>query len=455
MIRPPEPPRPLSLLVKEAQKSGRFIEIIESALDPTPGGQYLPWDKIRRRSPPVTLSHEEWWVGIKIARQPLLRELPLHDVTARPLKYATPDPVAERLQRIDRDASGHILLSEEAMSPGHRDRYVVSSLMEEAIMSSLLEGAATTRREAKEMLRTGRPATSKGERMVLNNFRAMQSVKDLLQEDLSPEMIRELHAVLTRDAADAGTPGEYRAPDIDDRFGVWSGDRQLFERGHLPGARAALAGLAGEEGVDLLQQSCTFANTDGPSFVHPVVKGIALHFWIGYVHPFEDGNGRTARALFYWYLLRNEYWLFEYVSISSVLKDAYARYARAYLYTETDDSDLTYFLLFHLEAINRALDDVQAYIRRKTKELRETRAVLHPSSGLNHRQIALLRHALHHPDTVYTYRSHQTSHGVVYQTARTDLLGLAKRGLLNHHSSSGKHKFTAPRDLSERVLEAR
>ena len=442
MIKPPQPPRPFALLLRDAQRDDRLGGVLQHAFNPTPGGQYLPWDALRHRPPPDDLSHGEWWLGTKFARRPLLRDLPLTGTAGAPLRYATPDPVTERLQRIDRDASGQILMAEQAVSPGHRDRYVVSSLVEESIMSSLLEGAATTRRDAKEMLRTGRAPTTKGERMVLNNFRAMQLVKTLLDEDLSPDLIRQLHETLTDRAADAGEPGQYRGPDEEDRFGVWSGDRRLYK----PPPH--------DDVGTYIEQVCAFVNrTDGP-FVHPVVKAIVLHFWIGYVHPFEDGNGRTARALFYWFMLREGYWLFEFVSISSVLTKAYAKYARAYLYTETDENDLTYFLLFHLDVIDQALDSVQAYIRRKAREIRETKAVLHPDAGLNPRQIALLRHALQHPGAAYTFTSHKTSHGVVYQTARTDLLTLADRGLLTTTRAGRKYVFRVPPDLSERVRDA-
>lgn len=309
-------------------------------------------------------------------------------------------------------------------------------------MSSLLEGAATTRQEAKAMLRTHREPSTQGERMVMNNFQAMRQVKELLDQQLTPDLILDLHRTLTRDAADAGEPGAFRGPDVSDRFGVWSGDRRLY----IPPPHEAVPGLIG--------QACAFINREDGPFVHPVIKAIALHFWIGFVHPFEDGNGRTARALFYWQMLRERYWLFEFVSISGVLKDAYAQYARAYLYTETDDNDLTYFLLFHLDVIDRALDEVHAYIRRKTRELQETRAVLHPSAGLNHRQIALLRHALQHPEAVYTFQSHRRSHGVVYQTARTDLLGLAEKGLLSQRQTGRAYTFHVPADLSSRVRES-
>lgn len=431
----------MSLAVQKVMEEGRLMDIMGRVKTPAPTGRYFHWDELRLRPPPEELTHEEWWVGTKLARQAVLRELPLHDPLGRPLVYATPDPTQERLQRIDRDASGQMLLSEEALSSGHRDRYVISSLVEESIMSSLLEGAATTRREAKEMLRTGRKPASKGERMVLNNFRGMQQIKRVLDRDLSHDLIRDLHRTLTRDAIDAGVPGEYRGPDTEGRFGVWSGDRQLYK----PPPSEAVVGL--------LDQSIAFANGTGGPFVHPVLKAIALHFWIGFVHPFEDGNGRTARALFYWYMLKQRYWLFEYISISGVLTKAYAKYARAYLYTETDDNDLTYFLLFHLNVIDRALDNMRAYVQRKTQELRETRALLHPSSGLNHRQIALLRHALQHPDAVYTFESHRRSHGVVYQTARTDLLDLSGRGLLLQQKAGRQYRFGVPGDLSDRIRE--
>jgi Fic family protein len=89
--------------------------------------------------------------------------------------------------------------------------------------------------------------------------------------------------------------------------------------------------------------------------VHPVVRAILIHFMLGYDHPFYDGNGRTARALFYWSLARSGYWLMEYVSISRLLRQAPAQYARAYRHTETDDNDTTYFIVHQLEVIQQAI----------------------------------------------------------------------------------------------------
>jgi len=70
---------------------------------------------------------------------------------------------------------------------------------------------------------------------------------------------------------------------------------------------------------DLMEEFCKFASTDEDDFIHPLIKGIILHFLIGYIHPFTDGNGRCARSIFYWYMLSRGYWLFEYMPISRIL----------------------------------------------------------------------------------------------------------------------------------------
>jgi Fic family protein len=177
-----------------------------------------------------------------------------------------------------------------------------------------------------------------------------------------------------------------------------------------------------------------------------------LHFWLAYDHPFVDGNGRTARALFYWSMLRSGYWLFEYVSISEVILRAPVKYGRAFLLTETDDNDLTYFLLYHLGVIRESLDTLKRFIAKRADDLRGIDSILRLAADrFNHRQRELLSHALRHPNQVYTIAGHQTRQGVVYQTARTDLLGLAEHGLLIK-GESGKKLVFRPAPQLERLL---
>lgn len=172
---------------------------------------------------------------------------------------------------------------------------------------------------------------------------------------------------------------------------------------------------------------------------------------MAYDHPFVDGNGRTARALFYWGVLHYGYWLFEFISISNILRKAPIKYARSFLHTETDDNDLTYFIVAQAHVIHRAIDELHAYIDRKTSETRELEAHLRALDLFNHRQVELIRHALKHPCQQYTIYSHQKSHNVVYQTARTDLLDLNSRGVLERKSRGKQMVFLVPEDLSGKL----
>jgi Fic family protein len=201
-----------------------------------------------------------------------------------------------------------------------------------------------------------------------------------------------------------------------------------------------------------LEAMCAFANGEAPDyFVHPVIRGIILHFWLAYDHPFYDGNGRTARALFYWSMLRHDYQLFEFISISEILLRAPIRYAEAFLHTETDDNDLTYFILHQAEVIREAVKSLRTYLEKKKRELSTASECLRGVQELNHRQQALLLHALREPGTEYVIGVHQRSHAVTHQTARDDLFALVERGLLTVRKHGRGYRFRAPGDLGDKL----
>jgi Fic family protein len=150
-------------------------------------------------------------------------------------------------------------------------------------------------------------------------------------------------------------------------------------------------------------------------------------------------------------MLHNGYWLFEFISISQIIIKAPIQYYRAFLYTETDGNDLTYFLVHQTKVIRRALQELHNYITRKSREVEEITALLNQSNQLNYRQQALLADALKHPGHKYTVAEHQGRHGVVYQTARVDLLALAEAGLLDQRKQGKAYIFIAPIDLAKRL----
>lgn len=185
--------------------------------------------------------------------------------------------------------------------------------------------------------------------------------------------------------------------------------------------------------------------------MHPVIKGIILHFWLAYEHPFVDGNGRTSRAIFYWFLLKQKYWLVEILPISRIILKAPSKYMRAFLFSETDDGDLTYFVEYNVRALRLAIEELRLYMTRKQQEFKQARSQLRKVPGLNHRQVELLQHALRHPDSVYTFRRHMNTHGIVYQTARTDLFGLARRGFFKETKEGRLYLFYPIDDLATKL----
>ena len=418
-------------------------------LSPLQQGRYLHWDELRHRQPPEGLDHESWWAGVKLARQAMLRPLPLSDKQGRPIQFAVPDSVLLALHEIDRHAAGEIVMDNPVVSGEDRNRYLVSSLIEEAITSSQMEGASTTREVAKDMLRSGRKPRDRSERMILNNYQVMDLVRRLKQEPFTPERILELHRIVTDGTLDEpDAAGHFRR--ADERISVMDATQTVVL--HSPPDAASLP--------ERLERLCAFANQSHQQapFVHPVIRAILIHFMLGYDHPFVDGNGRTARALFYWSVARSGYWLMEYLSISRLLMRTPAQYGRAYLHTETDDNDATYFIIYHLEVIQKAIEALHDYLKRKMQEQRSAESLLREAPGLseqlNHRQVAVLSHALRHPGQGYTVNSHKHSHRITTQTARTDLLKLAELGLLDQRKRGRAFVFYALPDLVERLRAA-
>lgn len=411
-------------------------------------GRYLHWDKLRHLEPPQGVTVSEWWTLIKLCRLAQAQKLPIGSKNRLPFNYCVPDSIQAQLHWLDMHTAGTIQTQEPITNPQIRNTYLIKSLVEESITSSQLEGAATTKKVAKEMIRQGRKPKDKNEQMIYNNYLAMQFIQDMKGEALTPSIVFELHRILTEGTLDNPEKAGVFRTDEDDIHVV---DRTTTNVLHTPPKADEL---------DLrMRLMCAFANDDLDIeyFMHPVIKAILLHFILAYDHPFVDGNGRTARALFYWSMISQGYWLTEFISISRIIKAAPAQYERAFLYSETDNEDITYFIIHQLEVIRKAIDDLHDYLVEKTRLIEKASERLKTAKNLklNFRQLALLRHALKHPRFVYTIKEHRNSHGINQQTARKDLMQMADLKLLNRLKHGKSYVFLSPDDLEERIKAGR
>lgn len=439
-VPPPSHVKFLKGLLTNKAKFESLGQIIAQARN----GKYEHWEKIRFRPTPPSMSAEEVWAAIKFVRIAATKPLPLSDKGENFFHYVEIPNSLRALHEIDSTARGMIGVPAGTATAEGRDIYLQKSLVEEPFNSSVLEGAATTRDVAKKMIEEGRKPKSVDDMMVLNNYRAMAFIREHRGEDLSSAMIIELHRILTEGTLERPEMvGVLRSADDDVRVvESITGDTL-----HTPPPAKDLPARLGA--------LCDFANqptTGKHGFLHPVIRAIVLHFMLAYDHPFWDGNGRCARALFYWSVLRHGYWLLEYISISSVIRRAPKKYGMAFLYSESDEGDLTYFVEHQLGVIETALIDLQKYLQTKSRELDELGQTMGAlEKRLNRRQLPIIQQSLKRVTARFTIAEHAKLHLVSYLTARADLESLANLKLLIKTKEGVQSVFLVPRDLKDRL----
>ncbi len=375
--------------------------------------EYVHWEKMRHYRHPKGATSENIWNLLKISRISRYRRITMNNVV---FKYVLTDHIWKCLHELDQRTSGTIETGDEQVArEADVTRYLANSIMEEAIASSQLEGAVTSRRVAKEMLRSGEKPKDKSQHMIVNAYETLMFLKDRTGGELTPELICEIQSKMTINTLEEKYLGKFR-----DNNEVRVVDSGTGETVHVPPKQ--------EEVPKFVESLCKFINLEGETFLHPIIKAIILHFMIGYIHPFEDGNGRTGRALFYWYVLKKGYWLLEYAPISRIIKNAHGRYSKAYTHTENDENDLTYFLVFNLRQIKIALKEFTKYLKMKKRESEKVKEIMQRDNRVNMRQSDIVLRLMKNPLRKFSIDEIKRTYSVAYQTARTDLDLLAKLG---------------------------
>lgn len=408
-------------------------------------GRYLYWDQFKWRVKKDDDPKKAWW-ATKWDRVRNQKFLTLINKKGEPFSFCVPDNLQAKLFKIS-NLAGQGIIPHDSI----KNQYLISSLvMEEAISSSQLEGASTTRKVAKEMLALEKKPRTEDEEMIINNYLLMKELKRVIDEDLSVDMILNFHRIATRgNSSNGNIAGELRK---NNNIIITDGlDDNIL---HQPPCF--------EEIPVRLKELCDFANDEhtgenGTIFIHPVMKAIILHFMIGYEHPFADGNGRTARAIFYWFMLKNGFDYFEYISISKLLKEAPKQYGLSYLYTEIDDNDLTYFIYYQVDIILRAIDELLQYLQKKNIEFEGVTNILKGSKlseQLNFAQKDIIKKAIKAPGRIFTANEVSIDYDISANTARKYLNELVKYKILGNYKDGRTMAYIAPANLHD-ILKAK
>ncbi|MEO6134051.1 MAG: Fic family protein [Ginsengibacter sp.] len=373
---------------------------------------YLYWDKLKYKV--LGCDPEELWKVIKYQRY-------LKGKTIRFGKYNFHYVITDYLQRAVHLFDLHIggnLSSNIGIAETDKTKFVISSIIEEAISSSQMEGANTTRKKAKEMIQKEQKPKNKSEQMIMNNFITMKHIIQHKNDEITLQNILNVHKLISnqtlQDSRDEGT--------LRDNDEVYVVDHISGEIVHTPPLQTELE--------ELINDLCAFCNNESDDFIHPIIKGCIAHFMIGWIHPFSDGNGRTARAIFYWYMLKKGYWLTEYLSISKIIKDTKAQYEKAYLYTEIDDHDLSYFITYHVKTMEKSFEALKDYINRKQREVFQA-AKFMQIPNVNDRMAQILKIVHDDAERILNTKEIESRFNISNFTARSDLKMLVKLGFLN------------------------
>jgi Fic family protein len=412
-----------------ALAKGEYKKLFESSNHP----RYLYWDKFRFKvASDEELTIEDKWYLIRQLRDWSSIELPIQSESGEFFKWLRFPLVEEYLHKIDMFAGGRLFNKSSAISPANRNTLLNRGIIEEAIASSQLEGAHTTRKAAKEFLINKRLPKNESEQMILNNYKTINAItEDYKNQPLSKELLFEMHAMLTENTVDPSEQHRFRKNADEIVVQGQIGSEEYIT--HVPPKEAFV--------LKSIENLIEYANDLDNKFTHPILKAIMLHFWIGYIHPFTDGNGRLARSIFYWYLLRKGYWTFMYLPISTIIKKAPLQYAMAYIYSEQDNLDLTYFNDFHIQKIIQSIDEFEEYLDTKIKENKSIDRLLDAKFSLNDRQKQLLHYLVSDLDPSVSVSSHSLLHTVSRQTAIRDLGYLEEKKLIQPKRSGKFVKY--------------
>ena len=427
---------PPKLTLKTLQTAVRLLNNpeIKSLLGPI-NEHYMYWSEVKYQKRPDTISKEELWAVVMLSRQILgVYVWPGYNI------MVTVTNIMQRLcHEFDMNFGG--AWGNSAVIPEQeKEKYLVSSLMEEAISSSQIEGASTTRKVAKEMLKRKMKPKTRSEQMIYNNYAAIRFIAEHKDEPMSASLLLQIHRLMTDNTLD--NPEDVGRFRDDDNVVVQNSiDGEIV---HNPPTHRDIPIF-----VDRLND---FVNKDdGGSFIHPIIKAITVHFMIAYVHPFVDGNGRTARAVFYWYMLKKGYWLTEYLSISRIIYRTKRAYENAFLYAEHDRNDIGYFLLYNLRVLEKAFKELQDYIQRKIAQ--KQKSVDYLKLGfVNQRQAAILAMLRDDPKIVISVREMCAKFGISQPTAKLDIDKLVEHGFLEKISVNGRQFNYVKGDRFEEVM---
>ncbi|MFG1592826.1 Fic family protein [Halobacteriovorax sp. CON-3] len=379
--------------------------------------RYTPLDDIKYRLDSLGVSLRDW-PEVKGTIQRLRRasSIPLYvEEIDKKFWFYPADCINKKLHQIE--SLGGSLFDLIQRHQNFKQEFLINAAVEEAITSAIYEGANSTRSKAKALISSGEKPKDKDEYMLINNYLAMKWIKENVSKQVSKDLILKVHEIVsqnTLEGDDANFSGKFR-------------NNKVYVGTH--------------EGIDYTKIEDTIdevieLTTNNPRYLHGLIKGILLHYFTAYIHPFFDGNGRTARTLFYFKAMKNNLKFVELLSISANLKQHSKRYEKSFDLVKEHQLDLTYFIDFCLDSLLLSLKKVQEKVN-----FLITISELITRDGLSETQVSLLQKMALNKYKAISIEEYALDINKSREISRRELKDLKVKGYVFEHKQGKKFVY--------------
>lgn len=395
--------------------------------------RYLTKEEIRFRIP-KEVNANDCWEEMMLVRKKTSIQLPLLDQNRKPFWFNITDKIKTNIKIIEDSAKEDLFNN---VPSEIEDTIIAQTLIDEAFSSSVIEGAFSTKARTKNMIKNKLDPTDKSEAMILNNYKALQFIVDHIDEPISEEIILSIYNIVTKDALDEEEIVEkYRNGSVVVRN---ASTQEIIYEG--PNHTCV---------QELIDSLLKFINS---SFsVHDIVKASIFHFYFVYIHPFFDGNGRTARALSFMYLIQQNFNFFKFFSISSMIDKERRKYYKAILNSEIYESDMTYFIEYSTSMMANSVLEVKKRFKKEYGRKLILSTLNKLNIVINKRQTKVIGHFIRTERPYISISDYQKQYKISYETARSDLIVLEELGVLRKIKKGKKYLFIL-NDLSH-IIES-
>ena len=340
---------------------------------------------------------------IEILKSSYYEYLPLKDFKGEKIAYLN-------------SSTGVNLSAVKLLYTPQNSAYGAKAIEDEIVATSAIESIDFSRDSVRKILKGYAPKDEEENRILgLKNGFEFISNKD---NKITEENIHKLYMM---------SIGDF----LDDENKLKEGSFYRHDSVYVMSDKIEHSGISSAKLPEYMGDFVSFANSDDK--INELVKATMLHFYIAYIHPYFDGNGRMARLIHMWYLIQKGYETTLFIPFSNYIEKSRKKYYNAYTLVEENSKlsgvlDITPFLLYFTENVYDKMVENEV----KTNTLEEYNSAL-TQGKITQKEAQLWQFVLSaYSGEAFTTKQLEKDFGdAAFATVRSFVLKFTDLGLLN------------------------